>query len=468
VESSPTIGADGTIYVGSHDGHLYAINPVGTEKWRYPSIGSVGMIRSSPAIDRTGGLHDGTIYVGSGPNDFSFNGRLLAINPDGSLRWQFTPNNSSDNDVDSSPAIDSAGKIYFGSDDNRLYALDPADRLAELPFPTPNEWFFPTFTNVESKPAINESRTTIYFEAESRRLFAVNISDGTERWRLDLMSFLDDDDELESSPTIGADGTIYVGSKDDRLYAVNHDDRLAGLPFPTANEWIFDTGDEVRSSPAIDSDRIIYIGSDVGRLFAVNPDNGSPKWQFPDVMAAPIGEVRSSPTIGDNGIIYFGSNDTNVYAINPFINPRNRRDLYLTANEIDATVMDPNNWLNDGPWAVRLEMERSLVQNANGNYDYNLQLWMRQCTQADCSDILGTFFHDTRIKYDYSALEDLPLSQNIELSFTDHNLFNRFLFGFTTSTAAGESQSAIIGQFNLSFIRPADSVITSDLSWPPP
>jgi hypothetical protein len=264
-----------------------------------------------------------------------------------------------------------------------------------------------------------------------------------------------------------------VGSKDGRLYAVNHDDRLADpVPpisnFPTANEWTFDTGGAARSAPAIDSDRTIYVGSDVGRIFAINPDNGSAKWQFPDAMAAPIGEVRTSPTIGDNGIIYFGSNDTNFYAINPFINPRNRRDLYLTANELDATVMDQNNWLNDGLWAVRLEVERSLVQNVNGNYNYNLQLWIRQCAEADCNDILGTFFQDTRIKYNYSALEDLPLSQNIELSSTDHNLFNRFLFGLTTSTAAGESQSATIGQFNLSFILPNDPFVTNDLNWPPP
>ena len=30
--SSPAIGSDGTIYVGSWDGNLYAINPVGTLK----------------------------------------------------------------------------------------------------------------------------------------------------------------------------------------------------------------------------------------------------------------------------------------------------------------------------------------------------------------------------------------------------------------------------------------------------
>ena len=35
VNSSPAIGPDGTIYVGSVDHRLYAINPDGTEKWNF-------------------------------------------------------------------------------------------------------------------------------------------------------------------------------------------------------------------------------------------------------------------------------------------------------------------------------------------------------------------------------------------------------------------------------------------------
>jgi hypothetical protein len=147
------------------------------------------------------------------------------------------------------------------------------------------------------------------------------------------------------------------------------------------------------------------------------------------------------------------------------IGPVNERDLLLSDTELDITPAD--NWLNNGPWAVRLEVERSLTPNIDGNFEYDLRLWMRQCTQSDCNDILGTFFQNTRIKYDYSALVDLPLTQQIELSPTDHDRFIRFLFGFTTATAPGDSQSALIEQFTLSFIRPNDPVITSDPDWTP-
>ena len=55
--SSPAIGADGTIYIGSEDNNLYAFNPDGSLQWQYLTSGSID---SSPAI-----AADGTIYVGS-------------------------------------------------------------------------------------------------------------------------------------------------------------------------------------------------------------------------------------------------------------------------------------------------------------------------------------------------------------------------------------------------------------------
>ena len=56
VESSAVIGEDGTIYFGS-DWVLFALNPDGTEKWRYKTG---GLIWSAPAV-----AEDGTIYDGS-------------------------------------------------------------------------------------------------------------------------------------------------------------------------------------------------------------------------------------------------------------------------------------------------------------------------------------------------------------------------------------------------------------------
>ncbi len=35
IQSSPAIGTDGTIYFGSDDNKLYALNPTGTQKWNF-------------------------------------------------------------------------------------------------------------------------------------------------------------------------------------------------------------------------------------------------------------------------------------------------------------------------------------------------------------------------------------------------------------------------------------------------
>ena len=47
VESSSATGSNGTVYVGSDDAYLYAINPDGTLKWSYTTG---GWVISSPAI----------------------------------------------------------------------------------------------------------------------------------------------------------------------------------------------------------------------------------------------------------------------------------------------------------------------------------------------------------------------------------------------------------------------------------
>jgi hypothetical protein len=58
------------------------------------------------------------------------------------------------------------------------------------------------------------------------------------------------------------------------------------------------------------------------------------------------------------------------------------------------------------------------------------------------------------------------IEQTINLVPSDHADFERFIFGFTSQTGAGESQTANIRKFQLSFIRPNDPIVTNDPSWP--
>src|SRR5262249_46094927 len=79
IESSPAIGSDGTIYVGSTDGTLYAVTPTGTPKWTFATGNAIS---SSPALGR-----DGTLYLYVGGTGHT----LYAVTPTGTLQWAFAP-----------------------------------------------------------------------------------------------------------------------------------------------------------------------------------------------------------------------------------------------------------------------------------------------------------------------------------------------------------------------------------------
>ena len=118
IRASPSIGADGTIYVASYDGRLYAVDPDGSERWsvvvmRIPEgfEGSAD-VNSAPSIGP-----DGAIYVlGDG---------LFAINPDGSIRWHFDSSTSS---WWTTPILGADGNVYIGSG-LAVTALDAQGRL---------------------------------------------------------------------------------------------------------------------------------------------------------------------------------------------------------------------------------------------------------------------------------------------------------------------------------------------------
>jgi outer membrane protein assembly factor BamB len=281
IYSPPTIGSDGTIYVGSYDNKLYAINPDGTEKWSFITGDGIG---SSPTIGA-----DGTIYIGS------YDDTLYAIYPNGTEKWNFKTNY----DIRSSPAISSDGTIYIGSQDNNIYAIHPNGT---------EKWVFITNDSVYSSPAIG-SDGTIYIGSLNNNLYAIN-PDGTKKWNYST------GDGVWSSPALGSDDTIYVGSYDDKLYAINSNG---------TKKWSFKTNNDIFSSPAIGLDGVIYVGSNDGNLYAINLD-GSEKWNF---TMSPW--VISSPAIGYDGTIYVGSGDNNLYAIN---SDGSEKWRYTTGNAI--------------------------------------------------------------------------------------------------------------------------------------
>ncbi len=123
--SSPAVDAAAArVYVGSTNGRLYALNDLanGAEIWRYPDPTRtpgdptrIGDIRGAPVV-----ASDGAVIFGSD------DGYLYAVNPSGTLRWKFPAAGSALGAIRSKPAIGANGIIYFSADDGKLYAVDPA------------------------------------------------------------------------------------------------------------------------------------------------------------------------------------------------------------------------------------------------------------------------------------------------------------------------------------------------------
>jgi len=239
IESSPAIDKDGIIYFGSNEHYLHALYPNGTEKWR-ADCGH--WVSSSPAIS-----DDGTIYVGS------WDDHLYAINPNGTRKWRFYTD-----DIWSSPVVDEEGIVYFGvlgpgTNIGRAYALYPNGT---------EKWHFDTGFSIYSSPAIGKDGT-IYFASEHKdnTLYALYRNNGTMKWSFGFGDWPGD-------PSIADDGTIYIPSWDDYLYAIYPNGTL---------RWRHSIDWGSGHAPAIGLDGTIYIGQRY--FYAINP-NGTRKWTY--------------------------------------------------------------------------------------------------------------------------------------------------------------------------------------------
>ena len=212
------------------------------------------------------------------------------------VKWTF----ETGGEVWSSP-VAAAGVIYFGSDDDHLYAVDAKSGQ--------EKWKFKTGDDVRSSAAI--AGGIVYFGSYDGYLYAVDAKSGQEKWKFNMLSDLPllelpraQYDDYTSSPAV-INGLVYVGSRNPRacLYAIDAE---------TGQEkWRFkpQTVDMVRSSPAVAGDTI-YFGGDFGQVYALDVHTGEQKWVSKVASAA-----NYAPAVGDDGTVYVGSKDTHLYAL---------------------------------------------------------------------------------------------------------------------------------------------------------
>ncbi|RKZ10313.1 hypothetical protein DRQ25_03250, partial [Candidatus Fermentibacteria bacterium] len=107
VYTGPVVSSDGTVWVGTGSGNLYALE---RETGRRTGVIPAGaVITSTPALNVTGSMFFG-----------ADNGCLHSFSPSGFSLWKFQTLGT----VRSSPVIGIDGTVYFGSDDHRIYAVE--------------------------------------------------------------------------------------------------------------------------------------------------------------------------------------------------------------------------------------------------------------------------------------------------------------------------------------------------------
>lgn len=367
VRSTPAI-AGGTVYVGSGDLGLYAIDlETGAVEWRTEAPGPVD---ASPAVtggvvlaaDRAGGFF--AVDRASGETLWR-----VESGPPVPMPW----GGESGDLYTASPAV-AGGTAVFGGADGKVYAVDVVSGEVL--------WTHATDGRVRASPAIVDG--VVYTGGTDGSMYAIALADGRRIWRfdtrgrtLDSSDFGYDRRTITSSPTV-VDGVVYFGSRDGALYAVDaatgrfrwrapHDDTswsiaspavvdgvvldassdarfVRGVDAETGEErWRVDTPSIVWSSPVV-AGGVAWWVTGSGVLYGVDPATGEV------AQRVELGEsTLGSPWIAD-GTLVLGTNEGTVLAIRLVEGPPLARVVYWDSTSSDASTVPGSARIRD--WFV--------------------------------------------------------------------------------------------------------------------
>ena len=278
---TPAIAADGTIYAGSDDNNLHAIDPQGQKKWTF----KVGYNCNAPTIGP-----DGTIYEVGAASSVSGTETLYALRPDGKLKWSYAG-------IFDVYAVGRDGTLYTRGNGSTpalsgICALTPDGHL---------KW-----TRDAGQVALGNDGT-IYVAGYNA--FRALKPDGSTKWETKPFPATE---WPAGAPVIGPDGSFYFPA-----YNAAQQAKIYALDASGQKKWEFPTGTgntAVVGTPAVGADGLIYAMNVAGELYAVNSD-GTPAWPAP-FQVGNGGHWVSPPLIGPDGAIYVGlAGDNYFYAV---------------------------------------------------------------------------------------------------------------------------------------------------------
>ena len=271
--------AGNRVYFGSYDNNFYALSLDGKLAWKFQTRGAVG----------TAALHNGTIYVGSE------DGNLYAIDAKtGRELWRFRTGGP----VPGRPAVHK-GALYFGSWDHHLYALDLETRRVLWKYRCGNivggvtvhrgALYFGSFDHYiysmtpegkllwkyqlpvqmysVSRPVI--SGDTIYVGLKDDYMYAISTK-GELLWKFRTGHMIATDPAIHN-------GVVYFGSCDGNFYAA---DAGTGKLL-----WKFATTLPIVAPPAISGGRVYFGGGDCN--FYCLDLEGRMVWKTPTSLSYP-------------------------------------------------------------------------------------------------------------------------------------------------------------------------------------
>jgi len=243
-------GAD-QLYIGSYENAMFAVSTTtGVAEWIYPYF--CGGVQAVPAIAPDGkiiiGTHTGAEGLYCDFEWFDFN--MAIFYPDDIAELQISY--EYDNDTG---AIESVSSVYQDP-------AGPADNIGDLFW----RLYFQSDESIYAGVGLLENGSFIAGVSNDLYLFQ---PDANQYYSVSALGL-----RVESSPSIDGAGNIFVGTTGGKIYCLNADK-------PEKPEvWVYpeeedDVLGEIISSPAIGGDvhRTVYVGSSDGNLYAL--DNGN-------------------------------------------------------------------------------------------------------------------------------------------------------------------------------------------------
>ncbi|MDT3695031.1 MAG: PQQ-binding-like beta-propeller repeat protein [Ignavibacterium sp.] len=272
------IDSTNTIYFGSSDNYLYALNSDGTFKWEYETLDFFGPTLMN--IDLQGNLYS----TNNG-------GKLFSFNPSGDLNFSVTYESGFNL---KSPVLSTDGNtIYIAGKDSNLFALNLDGTI---------KWKFEC-SRILTAPMV-DSYDNIYF-IDEQSLFSI-YPNSDIRWEFSYFYF-----GSYSIPTIDYEGNIYAIATDTipPYYKL-----LISLDFNGNYRWKYSFDDEESDDfwqPLIcDSEGTVYVGSTLGYNYYAISSDGKPKWKLPLIEQQQ--QVDNTGAISKDGTLYLGVHDVSL------------------------------------------------------------------------------------------------------------------------------------------------------------